>query len=499
MGVVIREGVKGSVVSYIGAGIGALTTLFIYPYFLSPEEVGLLRLLLDTSALLAFFAMLGMSGVLIKFFPHFETPLQQKMFSTRVFFNILIGSCIVCGVIFAFSEQVQVYFTSNSSLFAKYFNTVYPLVFSTAILIFFEALSTIYRRIFFPRVIRDILIRVILVGFILLYYYQFINLLGFILGLSVTYGIAAIANYINAKHQGYFSIVYPSKGLISKKLRNAIIRFGGNSILAGFGGVIIGKIDVVMISGNVNLHSTGIYTIAFFIATIIEIPARSITALVLPELSTSLRNNAMEKVNELYKKVTEVQMLIAGGLFLLIWANIDNIFNIMPNGNTYSVGKYVVLFIGLSKLFDLITGLNSNIIAYSKYYFLIPFTTALLGILAIAFNIWLIPHYGIVGAAIASCITMLIYNSLMLILVKKLLGLQPFTSACFRIAVLLLLCAGIVWLMPKFASPYFSIIIQSSIIGGGILIGILYFKISISALEAVRATLRHIQYRLQKK
>ncbi|MGL4908143.1 MAG: lipopolysaccharide biosynthesis protein [Bacteroidales bacterium] len=499
MGVVIREGIKGTVVSYIGAGLGALITLFVYPYFLSPEEVGLLRLLTDTSMLLVFFAMLGMSFGLIRFFPHFETLQEQKMFSTTILFVILVGTCIVSGIVFIFSDIVKSYFASNSLLFAQYFNAIYPLLACSVLILFFENLSNIYRRIFMPRIIRDILLRIMLVGIILLYFYQLIYLWGFVLCVAASYGIAAIANYINAQQQGYFSLVAPSKGLISKRFRRAIIKFGANTILAGLGGVIIGKIDVMMISGSVNLHSTGVYTIAFFIATIIEIPARSIVSLVVPELSAALRKNDMAKVSELYKKVTQVQMLIAGGLFLLLWINIDSIFSIMPNGDIYVVGKYVVLFIGLSKFIDLITGLNASIIGYSKYYYLVPFTTALLGGLAIAFNVWLIPLYGIVGAAIASLVTMFVYNSIMLILVKSLFDLQPFTFASLRIIILLLLCVGSTFIMPDLSSPYLSILLKSSSIVSIMLVGILRFNVSAEALEGIHASLRHLRYRFGKK
>ena len=44
MGIVIRQSIKASIVSYAGAVIGAVSTIFIYPYFLSPELIGLNRI-----------------------------------------------------------------------------------------------------------------------------------------------------------------------------------------------------------------------------------------------------------------------------------------------------------------------------------------------------------------------------------------------------------------------------------------------------------------------
>jgi len=55
-------------------------------------------------------------------------------------------------------------------------------------------------------------------------------------------------------------------------------------------------------------------------------------------------------------------------LFLGIWCNIDSIFELIPNGEIYSPGKWVVFYIGLSKLFDMATGVNQEIVGTSKYY-----------------------------------------------------------------------------------------------------------------------------------
>ena len=40
-----KESISGTIVTYIGVGIGFLTTFFILAKFLTPEEIGLTRLL----------------------------------------------------------------------------------------------------------------------------------------------------------------------------------------------------------------------------------------------------------------------------------------------------------------------------------------------------------------------------------------------------------------------------------------------------------------------
>jgi O-antigen/teichoic acid export membrane protein len=276
-------------------------------------------------------------------------------------------------------------------------------------------------------------------------------------------------------------------------------KFGGNAILAGLGSLIIGKVDVIMISSEINLTNTGVYAIALFIATMIEIPSRSISSLVVPQVSAELNSGNMRKVAELYKKVTQNQLLISGTLLLLIWINIDNFFAIMPNGNLYNAGKYVVLFIGLGKFVDLTTGINSAIISYSRYYFLTPFCTILLGALAIVSNLILIPRFGITGAAIASLASLFIYNSIMVVLVQVLLKIQPFTWKCLQIVAMLAIAFCISLLLPRIGNPYISFAVQIAVIGIFAIFASVKFKLSEEAVEVTKMVAGRVRSVVCKK
>ncbi len=490
MGVVIKEGIKGTVVSYIGAGIGAIITIFVYPYFLTPEEVGLMRLLIDVATMFSFFALLGSTSVMVKFFPYFKQRHHEKTFISFCFFVPLIGVLLVSGVICLFSKQIISAFASNSQLFADNFYYTLPLALAMVALLFFETLSTIYQRIFYARFTRDIVIRVLNVILIFLYFHQIIDIRTFVAGFALVYGIAAIANGIYYKHIGVFHLTKPSDKILTRQLAWNMSKFGGNTMLAGLGSMLMGKIDVLMISSKINLTNTGIFTIAFFIATMIEIPSRSINSLVGPQVSAELNSGNIHKVATLYRKVTQNQLLISGTLLLLIWINIDNLFAIMPNGEIYDAGKYVVLFIGLGKFVDLTTGINSIIIGYSKYYFLTPFCTIFLGILAIVSNLLLIPRFGITGAAIASLASLFIYNCIMVILVQALLKIQPFTWKCLQIAITLAAAFGISLLLPSIANPYISFAVQTFIVGFFVTFAMLKLKLSEEAMEAIRMVAR---------
>ncbi|WP_337251683.1 polysaccharide biosynthesis C-terminal domain-containing protein [Maribacter halichondriae] len=123
-------------------------------------------------------------------------------------------------------------------------------------------------------------------------------------------------------------------------------------------------------------------------------------------------------------------------------------------------------------------GNNNSILYNSDYYRAILLMGILLAILAIVFNIWLIPKYGLDGAAIASFSAFFIYNTVKLIYVKLKFNIGPFTSETFKVLALLLLIAALFYPLQFPFHPILNIVLKS-ILMTAMYIGVLYrFKIS---------------------
>ncbi len=105
-----------------------------------------------------------------------------------------------------------------------------------------------------------------------------------------------------------------------------------------------------------------------FIAVIIEIPKRSLSQVLIPLVVQANKDHDIKTLNVLYKKSSINQFLIGTMIFLIIWLNIDSLFSLIPNGDIYRQGKWVVFLISLAKLFDMLTGINAEIVGTSRYY-----------------------------------------------------------------------------------------------------------------------------------
>ena len=72
MGIIIRQSIKGTIANYIGIVIGFVTTFFVLTKYLSTEEVGLTRALLDIAILFSGLAQLGTTASMMRFYPYFK-------------------------------------------------------------------------------------------------------------------------------------------------------------------------------------------------------------------------------------------------------------------------------------------------------------------------------------------------------------------------------------------------------------------------------------------
>jgi O-antigen/teichoic acid export membrane protein len=239
----------------------------------------------------------------------------------------------------------------------------------------------------------------------------------------------------------------------------------------------------------IGLASTGIYTISFFMTAVIEIPSRATLQISAPFVSESLENNDIPRLKDLYVRYSSNQAIIGGLLLVMLWANINSIFELMPNGDVYAAGKFVVLFIGLGKLIDVTTGINNLILIYSKYHRYLILFVLFLGIITVTGNYLLIPLLGITGAAIASLASYFIINTVVIIFIYRKLGIQPFTLKSLKIFFLIGLAFFINYLLPTLDSWFFDSLYRSLILLG-IFVGFTYFyKLSEDLNSIVRKAL----------
>lgn len=492
MGIIQRQGIRGALASYLGVVIGTFNVLWLYPKLLQPNEIGLLRGLADFAAIVVPFVVLGASPVCIRYFPMFKDEARgNNGFLSLLLLVPLIGFTLFAVFLFLTLGWLQDFFAAKSALFSSYLYLALPLCFCMMYYTVLESYSRSLHKIVVPAFINEVLVRLGILTTVTVYVGFNISQSGLLYGYVCVYALALllIIAYIHYLKQWQTPLYIDAK--VIKKIPE-MGNYAFFVLLGSVGAMIVGKIDSLMVIKMVGLSDAGVYSIALFIGTVIEIPRRAISQISAPVVAHQIARQEMDALANLYRRIS-INLTVVGLLLLLgIWANVDNLFALMPNGQVYASGKYVVLFIGLAKLIDMSTSINNEIITLSKYYRYHLLMMLLLVALTIGANLLLIPRWGITGAALASVIALFVFNLVKYLFIWAVMHMQPFTlhtAGAF-------LAAGIAWgvnlLLPRFAHVALDLSVRSVAVGGVFLTLIALLHISPDANNLITAMLNRL-------
>ena len=66
MGIIARQSIRGTIVTYLGVAVGFVTTFFVITRFLTAEDIGLARVLIDAATLFIGLAQLGTNASILR-------------------------------------------------------------------------------------------------------------------------------------------------------------------------------------------------------------------------------------------------------------------------------------------------------------------------------------------------------------------------------------------------------------------------------------------------
>ncbi|MFN4299144.1 MAG: polysaccharide biosynthesis C-terminal domain-containing protein [Thermaurantimonas sp.] len=476
MGLIARQTIKGSVASYVGVGLGTFTLLFLFPAFLSQEQIGLLRIVTNAAGMFSTLAVLGIPQISVKYLPYVQQGDDYRAYATLLYIVPLVG-VLLCYLIFlAFKQPITDFYSQNAKELTRYYYLVWSITLLNTLYLAAASYARMNNRIVVPSAIKDVGIRVLTILFFLGIVVKWFDFDHFLNLQIAIYGLALLGVFWYNHRLAPFRPLFQFWRL--KPHLKGVASFGLFSVLTSTASILVTTIDSLMIGGMINLGNAGIYVIASYIGLVIEMPKRSLNAIAGPVLSESWKHQNIEKINELHARSSINQLLFGGSMLLLIWAGIDGIFYIMPNGETYSAGKWVVLFIGLAKLTDLAFGLTAEIISFSPKYRYNLYLLLLLAGIAVVTNYFLIPLYGITGAGLATFISYLVYNLLSYYLMKRDYGITPFNTSSAKALMLLVF----VFILVHFISIDIPVVLLSllKVILAAVLlfIGIIYYRLS---------------------
>ena len=489
MGIVFKQSLRNTIIIYVAFAIGGVNALFLYTYFLQDEYYGLVTFLLSSANLLMPLTAFGIQYAIVKFYSSYPSESERDRFLSSALILPLFIAIPMGFIGNIFYEQISTWLSLENAIVKDYTIIIYIIAILTAYFEIFYAWAKVQFQSVFGNLVKEMFSRVaamILLGFV---YFKVITQVEFIYYLTFAYFLRMLVMMSYA-----FYLRKPKLSFHLPENYKEILGYTFYIILAGSASSILLDIDKFMIPQKEAIAQTAYYAVAVYIGSVIEAPGRAMAQIVQPLTAKALNEKNYKEVASLYRKTSINLLLISGLVFLLVNVNIQELYKIIPS--KYSGGLWVVLMISTAKLYHMFLGNNGAIISNSKFYrILLPYGIVM-ALSVIFLNNWLIDEIGINGAALATLIVVMLFNSIKLWYVNAKFGILPFTDKTGILFIVLILFFIAFYFWDFSFHPILNIGLKS------ILLGVLYLWISIKlniAPEAISVWNRFKVYFLLKK
>lgn len=409
----------GAVISYINLLIGNIIPFIYTPIMLrllGQAEYGLYGI---AQSIMGYIGLLnfGIGGTIVRYLSKYraEGNKEQEARVAGLFIKIYTVVCVlilIAGLTFAANAEVY-----SRSLSADEVETLRILVvlmtLNTAVFLPFSVFSSVviaYEQYVFSKLVGILSTIAAPVLNIVLLYCGF-GSVGLVAASSIihliTYGLYAWYALCRIKLRPSFRKAEP--GLLRE-----ILKFSFFVFLASIVDTLFWTTDKLIIGWAKGTKDTAVYNIGSTFNTYVTSLSSAISGLLVPKLTQMVvKESPKEEFTRIFIKVGRLQFIVIsfivsafvafGRQFIALWA-----------GPEYSLSYYVALLTMIPVTIPLIQNTGINILyALNRHQFRSVVYTCI-AVLNLALTFWWVESYGIIGAAMATCIAYVLGNILII-------------------------------------------------------------------------------------
>jgi O-antigen/teichoic acid export membrane protein len=464
---------------YIGFAVGFLNT-YLYAKEFDEAQYGLIGAFEAFGNVMFALSNIGLVYYIYKFYPYYNDnlPPSKNDMMTLALITSITAFAFVAISGFVFKDFVIRKYNAHSPQVVHYYYWIFPYGFGLSLYSILEAYAWQLRKSVYTNFLKAILFRLFATILIVLLFMRVIPDFDlFIKIYSFTYlGIVvALLGYLiySRKMHLTFSISRVTKKFYKKIISVSVFIWAGGLVFS-----IAQVFDTLVIGAVVSMASVGIYTLAQNIASLVIAPQRAIVAASIPPLSQAWKDKDFAVINRIYQRSSINQLIFAIAMFALVWLNFTDGVLTFHLKQGYLDARIVFLFIGITKLIDMGTGVNGQIIGTSIYWKFDFFSGMILLALTLPLNYFLTKDHQAVGTAIAGLISITVYNAIRYLFLLKKFKLQPFTKQTVYALVLGAVCYMICFLLFNSYQGIGWIFLRSGLFTLLFAAGVLFFKLS---------------------
>lgn len=436
MSLIARQSIKFSIVSYFSFFIGTLASLFLYTNDF--DFSGKISAVLSYAQIIYPFLTLGLGAAIVTFHQKLKDKNHEKSFFTFSLLSIICISILVFSIFYflkSFFPRIE------KTDFAQLSIYIFPLAFFITISHLYMRNSINFKRIVIPNLLQNLLPKLGAICCFSMFYSGYFNesISLFVFILFHFFILVFLFFYIQSLQKDNYSLNFIF--IKDRKLIDEIKKYSLFSILGGMGNIVALQIDKAMIAEFLTFEAVGTYSVILALITLISIPNIGMYAITSPLIVEYFKNNDILSIKKLYQKTALILFFIGSLLLCMIFAGAESLFHLMKNGHKLIELMPVVYLLGFTTLVDIATGFNSNILSLSKYYKFNTLTLFGLAFVTIILNFIFIYYFkmGVVGVALATLISMVLFNTIKCLFIYQKFHFQPFSYKFLFIILMILI------------------------------------------------------------
>lgn len=241
---------------------------------------------------------------------------------------------------------------------------------------------------------------------------------------SLTFVFYSIAISITLIMECFFAFKKTETAIFKKLSTKQILQFSSPMMVSSLFLFLLNWTDVFMLGFLTSTREVGIYNVAYKLASLSMLVIISVNVVLAPKISELYQSNQLIELHKTIRKLTRIVFLITIPivLFLIIFSE----FILGMFGTNFIEGQTALIIITIGMLLNVLTGNVDQILNMTDNPKILKNITLFGFVITVALNSFLIPKYGINGAAIASLITNIVFNVVCLLYIKKKLGFYTF-------------------------------------------------------------------------
>ena len=380
------------------------TTIFLTRVY-DPAVYGEFRLIFSFIALAVILLLLGRDNGIIYFSQH-EDESKDKIIQEEIYFGfivLLIGTL----TIYLFSSKIiKIFLNEETTL--KYFQI--SLVMIPLWGFFNLTLAGLKSKglINYTFVLSNLTQRALRVPFFILF--ALISTSYYSLALSMIFSQMILVYLALKKLPFLYNIKNVDFKNFFKRFKYAI-QLGMNAIIV----VLLTKIDVIMVGKYTDNIQVAIYDVCIMLAFVVMLPFVALVKSSEPVMKGLLTD---KKIQAKYKKDLKLSILLSMGIVIFYLITSKYVLSIF--GDIYIQGSLTLIALSIGYMFSVALGTPIEILNMNGFAKISTYILLFSIFLNIVLNMILIPKYGILGAGIATGVSLVVSKTISMFILLKL-------------------------------------------------------------------------------